>query len=144
MKSILTLCAAMLFVTAKSQNLPQQPDTSSMEFRTVLITAEFPGGEKAWIKYLRANLHTSIADKAIKLQKHQQDSIQTIIVSFLVDTLGNITDPKVINSDQVSPLLADEAIRVIAKGPRWKPAVQNGRLVIYKQHQAISFQVTRG
>ena len=35
----------------------------------------------------------------------------------------------------------NEAIRVIAKGPNWKPAVQNGRNVIYRHKQSITFLV---
>jgi protein TonB len=35
----------------------------------------------------------------------------------------------------------DEAIRVIKRGPNWKPAVQNGRNVIYRHKQGITFVV---
>jgi periplasmic protein TonB len=37
---------------------------------------------------------------------------------------------------------AGEAVRVIKKGPAWTPAVQNGRNVIYRQKQSITFQVS--
>ena len=35
----------------------------------------------------------------------------------------------------------EEAIRVIKKGPNWKPAVQNGRNVNYRHIQNIIFVV---
>jgi len=35
-----------------------------------------------------------------------------------------------------------EAVRVIKKGPKWQPAIQNGRNVIYRQKQNITFEVT--
>ncbi|MEY3507070.1 MAG: hypothetical protein RIR44_302, partial [Bacteroidota bacterium] len=36
----------------------------------------------------------------------------------------------------------EEAVRVIKKGPSWKPAVQNGRNVIYRHRQSITFMVS--
>jgi len=36
----------------------------------------------------------------------------------------------------------EEAIRVIKKGPNWKPAIQNGREVIYRHKQNITFRVS--
>ena len=33
-------------------------------------------------------------------------------------------------------------ISVIKRGPKWKPAVQNGRNVIYRHKQSITFMVS--
>lgn len=35
----------------------------------------------------------------------------------------------------------EEAIRLMARSPKWKPAVQNGRNVIYRQKHSITFMV---
>ncbi|MGF7230059.1 MAG: energy transducer TonB, partial [Arachidicoccus sp.] len=37
--------------------------------------------------------------------------------------------------------IAAEAIRVIEQGPKWTPAIQNGRYVAFRQTQRIIFQV---
>jgi protein TonB len=37
--------------------------------------------------------------------------------------------------------LAKEAIRVIENSPKWKPATQNGRNIIYRNNITISFEV---
>ncbi len=144
MKSLLTLCAIVLCINVKAQNANQQDTSIQLESNIVLVQAHFPGGMDGWAKYLQTNLRADIAGMVIKLKKHQRDSIQTVVVSFLVDTSGNVTGASVINGDQVNIRLADEAIRVIEEGPKWEPAIQNGRPVIYRQHQAISFMVTRG
>ncbi|MBC7873898.1 MAG: energy transducer TonB, partial [Ferruginibacter sp.] len=38
--------------------------------------------------------------------------------------------------------MEEEAIKVIKKGPKWEPAVQNGRQVKAYRKQPITFQVT--
>ena len=37
--------------------------------------------------------------------------------------------------------LAKEAIRVLENSPKWKPANQNGRNILYRKNIAISFEV---
>lgn len=37
--------------------------------------------------------------------------------------------------------LANEAIRVLEQSPKWKPATQNGRNIIYRNNITISFEV---
>ena len=48
-------------------------------------------------------------------------------VSFVVDTMGMITDLQMVRSSD--PLLAEEVIRVIKSAPAWNPGKQRGRLV---------------
>lgn len=55
-----------------------------------------------------------------------RDSVQgRVLVSFVVDTLGDIVEPKVIKS--VHPLLDAEALRVVKISPRWNPGVSGGK-----------------
>lgn len=103
-------------------------------FTEAQIEAKFPGGKDAWIKYLQRNLNASIT-----AQNHAPDGTYTVVVSFLVDKEGNISEVKALNDPGYGT--ADEAVRVIKSGPRWVPAVQNGQSVIYRQKQNISFMV---
>ena len=64
----------------------------------------------------------------------------TVTVSFLVDKNGNISQVQALNDPGYG--CAQEAVRVIQKGPKWTPAIQNGRNVIYRQKQSITFQVS--
>jgi protein TonB len=103
-------------------------------FVGIQIEAQFPGGADAWIKFLQRNLRNEIpVDNGAPAGNY------TVIVSFLVDKSGNISEVKAETNPGYGT--ADEAIRVIQRGPKWKPAVQNGRNVIYRQRQSITFQV---
>jgi protein TonB len=104
------------------------------EFKTVQIQAKFPGGDGEWRKYLERNLN-----RDLPVENGAPPGNYTVVVSFLVDKDGNISEVKAENNPGYGT--ADEAVRVIKKGPKWIPAVQNGRNVIYRQKQSITFQV---
>jgi periplasmic protein TonB len=114
-----------------------EKDTTS-EFTSVQIEAQFPGGLKAWKKYLEKNLNVALA-QLVPLQKGEKTAMQTVIVSFKIDAAGNVSDVKADNQDQVLPALAKEAVRVIRTGPKWTPAQLNGKNVIYRQRQSITW-----
>ena len=50
-----------------------------------------------------------------------------VVVKFVVDENGNVTDAKIIKS--INKYLDDEALRVVNSMPRWKPGKQNGKPV---------------
>lgn len=118
-------------------------DTSvDKEFKTVEIEAQFPGGMPAWKKYLEKNLKVDLLEKCVKLRRGQKMVRQTVLVSFKVDRMGNISDVIAENASEVCPAIAAEAVRVIKNGPKWTPAVQDGRTVIYRQRQNITWVLT--
>jgi len=104
------------------------------EFFVVQIPAEFPGGIKGWSKYLERNLNSGLP-----VENAAPSGRYTVVVSFIVDKAGVISD--VVAENDPGYGTKNEAIRVIAKGPNWKPAVQNGRNVIYRHKQSITFLV---
>ncbi len=104
------------------------------QFYTVQQPAHFPGGLDAWKKYLERNLRSEIpTDNGAAAGQY------SVIVSFLVDREGNISDVKANNDPGYGT--AAEAIRVIAHGPKWIPAVQNGHEVLFRQTQSITFVI---
>jgi periplasmic protein TonB len=98
--------------------------------------AYFPGGKTAWINFLVANLNNDVAKKAAKRSKHFE---QRVVVSFLIEKDGTLSNIKVIN--EVHPAIRDEAIRVISLSPAWVPAEQNGRKVKAYRQQPLTFIV---
>lgn len=110
----------------------------------VQIQAQFPGGAAGWRKYLESNLNIALGGKYIKLKKGEASASQTILISFLVDKTGKVSETIVENPEEVHHKLAAESIRVISQGPDWIPATINGLPVIYRQKQSITFQVDRG
>ncbi|MES2330764.1 MAG: energy transducer TonB [Bacteroidota bacterium] len=104
-------------------------------FITTQMTAQFPGGVDGWRKYLERNLN-----KDLPSDNGAPAGTYTVTVSFVVDINGMISDVKAENDPGYGT--AAEAIKVIKKGPNWSPAEQNGKKVIYRQKQNITFRVS--
>jgi protein TonB len=105
-------------------------------FTKVEKEAKFPGGQDGWKRYLERNLNSSVAaDDGAPVGNYQ------VRVQFIVDKEGNISEVKAIQVPPACPSCGPEAVKVIKRGPKWEPAVQNGRNVIYQAVQVITFQV---
>lgn len=105
------------------------------EVTIVQIQAQFPGGLAGWKKYLERNLN-----KDLPSENGAPPADYTVTVSFIVDRSGNISDVKAENDPGYGTKA--EAIKVILKSPKWSPAIQNGREVVYRQKQNITFRVS--
>jgi len=121
----------------KTAPLPPTKDTLAQTkpvFNQTEKEPQFPGGVQGWKTYLENNLNTDVPvkNKAAK-------GIYTVTVSFLVDENGKISEVKALNNPGYGT--ATEAERVIAKGPDWIPAMQNGHKVAYRDKQNISFSI---
>ena len=103
-------------------------------FTVVERKATFPGGLDGWTKYLQRNLRQDTpTDNGAPAGNY------TVVVSFIVDKTGAISDVKSQNDPGYGT--AAEAVRVIQRGPAWTPAEQNGHKVTYRASQAVTFQV---
>ena len=51
----------------------------------------------------------------------------TVMVHFVIDTNGKISEAHV--HESVHPVLDEEAVRVVMKSPKWKPAKKDGKPV---------------
>jgi protein TonB len=101
-------------------------------FTKVENPAEFPGGASEWSRYLQK--HLRYPDQAI------ENGTQAVIrVQFIVDKDGNISEVQALNDPGDG--LAEEAVRIIKRGPKWKPAEQNGQKVIFRSIQAVTFRL---
>jgi protein TonB len=104
-------------------------------FDKVEIEASFPGGDGKWRQYLERTLNASTP-----VDNGAPEGTYTTVIQFVVDKEGHISDVRAMTSHGYG--MEEEAIRVIKKGPSWKPAVQNGRQVKAYRKQPITFQVT--
>ena len=66
----------------------------------------------------------------------------TVLLSFLVDRDGNISEIQALTDPGYGTV--QEAMKVIKRSKQWIPAIQNGRNVIYRQKQSITFVVNEG
>lgn len=105
-------------------------------FTKVEKEAKFPGGMEGWRRYLERNLNANVAaDDGAPTGNY------TVKVRFIVDKEGAISNVEAIEVPKPCPSCGPEAVKVIKKGPKWEPAVQNGRNVIYQAIQYVTFQV---
>ena len=99
---------------------------------SVEIMPEFPGGTAALMKYLSGNIKYPMISQ-------ETGSQGKVIVQFVVDKDGTITNPEVVRG--VDPYLDKEAVRVISSMPKWKPGVQNGKKVRVKYTVPVMFRL---
>ena len=99
---------------------------------SVEVMPEFPGGNIALMKYLSCNIKYPTISQ-------ETGSQGRVIVQFVVDKNGAITNPEVVRG--VDPYLDKEAIRVISSMPKWTPGVQNGKAVRVKYTVPVVFRL---
>ncbi|WP_307996599.1 energy transducer TonB [uncultured Bacteroides sp.] len=116
--------------------VPPVVETEKVEEDVIHVTAEimpeFPGGMAALMKYLGANIKYPTISQ-------EMGSMGRVIVQFVVDKDGTITNPTVARG--VDAYLDKEAIRVISSMPKWKPGVQNGKKVRVKYTVPVVFRL---
>lgn len=88
-----------------------------LDWRVVEELPEFPGGMVEFMKWLTKNLKYPPAAKSQKIQGK-------VVVQFVVNKNGTVSDAKIINS--VEPSLDREALRVVGMMPKWSPGKMDG------------------
>ena len=115
-----------LSLSSKSREMNEQV------FTVVEKMPSFPGGDAELLKYIATN---------IKYPKESQDNGEQgrVICSFIVGRDGSVNNPEVLRG--VTPLLNEEAVRVINTMPRWNPGMQRGKAFAVKYTVPITFRL---
>ena len=129
--SALTGCAKEAELLVPPVQMEQRNETKTFG-DVVEQMPMFPGGQKALMDYLAANVRYPDIMGDICAQGR-------VVVSFVVERDGSITEPKVVRS--IDPTLDKEALRVVNAMPKWIPGSQNGERVRTKYVIPISFRV---
>ncbi len=126
----------VIFNAPKIQKDTDPSKNNEPIFYTADKSALFPGGSEAWIKYLGKNLNIDlpVVNGAPKGQYQ-------VLLNFVVNSNGEVVNVLATNNPGYGT--ASEAIRIIEKGPKWIPAVQNGKKVNYLVKQSIVFVVDK-
>ncbi|MCM1028618.1 MAG: TonB family protein [Pseudoflavonifractor sp.] len=102
-------------------------------FEAVEQPPQFPGGDKALLKYISDNLRYP--------QLAIENNIQgRVVVQFVVTKTGNIGEVKVVRSKD--PDLDKEAVRVVKTIPKFQPGKQNGSAVNVWYTLPITFKLS--
>jgi protein TonB len=103
-------------------------------FTKVENEAAFPGGNGAWARYMERALGSFDAGKA-----GAAPGKYVVIVRFVVSNDGVVSDVEAETNHGYG--MEEISIKIIKNGPRWKPALQNGRNVNAYHRQSITFIV---
>ena len=101
-------------------------------FDVVEQMPDFPGGMSALMTYLSKHIKYPVVAEENGIQGR-------VIVTFVVEKDGSITDVQVIKS--VDPSLDKEAKRVVSTMPKWIPGKQNGSAVRVKYTLPVTFRL---
>ncbi|WP_294633601.1 TonB family protein [uncultured Bacteroides sp.] len=94
---------------------------------------EFPGGGMtAALEYIQKNMRYPESAKSKGIEGR-------VMVHFVVDKDGNVTDPKVLRG--VDADLNAEAIRLVKSMPKWNPGMEKGQAVAVKYTLPILFNL---
>ena len=111
----------------KAKEVIAQPEPPKHEEES-----KVPGGNGALLEYLATHVKYPVVA--------QENGVQgRVIVSFVVERDGSITDVRVVRS--VDPSLDREAARVVSSMPRWTPGKQNGSAVRVKYNVPVMFKL---
>ena len=120
----------------KAKEVIAEPEPPKVEetkvFDVVEEMPQFPGGQAALLEYLAKNIKYPVVAEENGVQGR-------VIVTFVVERDGSITDVRVVKS--VDPSLDKEAARVVKSMPKWQPGKQNGSAVRVKYTVPVQFRL---
>jgi protein TonB len=86
------------------------------------------------MKYLQQNIRYPAMEK-------DNSVTGTVVLTFVVDKNGNITDVKTLKAVKGGPNLDKEATRVVKSMPPWKPGKMNGKAVAVQYNLPVTFNL---
>lgn len=137
-KTVLLACLIFLTATGYSQVI-SPPDSIVFDgkaFPRVEEEASYPGGVEVWRKFLEKNINPGVpADNGAPIGKY------TVIVQFIVDTGGNISDVTALT--HLGYGMEQEVVKFIKKSGAWSPAMINKKPVKAYRKQPVTFMVSQ-
>jgi TonB family protein len=101
-------------------------------FNAVEIAPSFPGGMQAFNKFIAQNIQYPELAK-------QNNVSGRVFIQFIVEKDGSLSDLKILRDPGSG--LGDEAMRVIKSSPKWKPGMQNGKVVRVQYTVPVNFSL---
>ena len=121
-------------MVSQTPNIPDSSLSEDKVFEKVEAEAAFPGSETGWRNYLQKNL-----DPNVPVENGAPVGVYTVIVQFIVDKDGVISDVKALTNFGYG--MEQQVILIIQKGPKWTPAIHRGKAVRAYRKQPVTFMV---
>jgi len=114
---------------------PIDQSTPEGVYEVVDKMPEFEGGMDGLIKFMSENtVYPKSASKS--------DESGKVLVSFIIDEAGNVTETQVVNSKSIASIaLRNAALETVGKMPAWNPGEQDGKTVKVMMALPIKFQL---
>ena len=129
---MIAFAAAMMLVagTAESSAQTANPIYSPEQ---VDQRAMFPRGQEGMMSFMMQNMKYP--------KEAEKDKAQgTVIVHFVIETDGSISNIKVPDSLKIHPVLDAAAVQFVKKMPKWKPAKLKGKTVRQRANTAVQYR----
>ena len=95
--------------------------------------AMFPGGQEGMMSYMMQNMKYP--------KEAEKDKARgTVVVHFVVEADGSISNAHVPDSLKVHPVLDAAAVQFVKAMPKWKPAKLKGKTVRQRASHAIAYR----
>ena len=130
----IVLCVLCCMHSVAQNEVKELRDDNSTVYLQPDKLPVFPSGMEGLMAFLRENVR--YPDLA-----HKQGVQGRVIVQFVVNRDGSISDAKVIKS--VHEYLDKEALRVVNAMPYWKPGVKDGEKVRVQFTLPITFRLQK-
>ena len=129
-KTIIMMLLSVAMLTANNVIAAEPASPEPKVYDMVEKMPSFPGGSEALKEYLKKNTRYPNPDACIQGR---------VVVVFVVDEKGNLSDVKVARS--VEPSLDAEAERVVKSMPRWNPGIEKGKAVKVRYTLPVTFRL---
>lgn len=135
---LFTMVFMMISLLSVSQTVVHPTENPTDDLNKIYVRvdeeAQFPGGVLSWQKFLEKNLNM-----ALLKPYGAPDGTYRITVRFIVSYSGIITD--VTSLTKFGYGMENEAMRIIKAGPKWTPAINNGRKVNSFKTQQVTLTI---
>lgn len=130
-KNLIIAFAVMMLhavaISAQTQNqtiyTPEQVEQRAM----------FPGGQDGMLSFMMQHMKYP--------KEAEKDKAQgTVVVHFVVESNGSISNVMVPDSLKVHPVLDAAAVQLVKKMPKWKPAMLKGKAVRQYASHVVAFR----
>ncbi len=130
----LLLCSQYLFAqqTTAQDLLLREPNQTGEVYTVVDKQPLFPGGQKAFRQYIKANQNYPEAAKKAGLSGR-------VFIAFIVNTDGSIQNVELLKG--IGMGCDEEAIRLVKRMPNWIHGKLDGKIVRVKYNLPIAFDL---
>ena len=132
MKKNIIIAFAVMMMQAVAVTA-QTPKQTIYKPEQVEQRAMFPGGQDGMLSFMMQHMKYP--------KEAEKDKAQgTVVVHFVVESNGSISNVMVPDSLKVHPILDAAAVQLVKKMPKWKPAMLKGKAVRQYASHVVAFR----